>query len=83
VRQIEGSRRGGSNGSIVNDETWQNQVFLYFITAFQWREIVRDYQFESLGKFSLNVTSQPEPDRPFQDSVRQQFGLTESVLSST
>jgi hypothetical protein len=29
------------------------------------------------------VTSQPEPDGAFQDSVGQQFGLTESVLSST
>jgi hypothetical protein len=33
--------------------------------------------------FSLNVMSQPEPDRPFQDSLGQQFTGTDSMLSST
>jgi hypothetical protein len=72
---------GGTTGSIVNDQTGENEVFLYFISYFQWREIVRDYQFESIGKSPLNVTFQHEPDRSFQDSVGQQFGLTEVVLS--
>jgi hypothetical protein len=63
--------RGESTGSIVNDQTGENEVFLYFITYFQYREIVRDYQIESIGKSPSNVTSQPEPDLPFQDSVEQ------------
>jgi hypothetical protein len=67
--------------SIINDQTAKNQVFLYFMPYFQLREIVRHYQFESIRKSLLNLTPQPEPDRPFQDSVGQQFGLTEAALS--
>jgi hypothetical protein len=53
--------QGRQTGFIVNDQTGENQVFLCFILSFQWREIVRDYQFELIGKSRLNVTSRPEP----------------------
>jgi type IV secretory pathway VirB10-like protein len=53
--------QGGQRRSLYNDQTGEKQVFLCFIPSFQWREIVRDSQFESIGKSLLNVTSQPEP----------------------
>jgi hypothetical protein len=42
--------RHGTNRIHPQRSNRENQVFLYFIPYFQWREIVRDYQFKSLGK---------------------------------